>query len=291
MDRETGPQMTIGEIRVDPKLPPAAPTGRGGRPSRREVLQAGLGGLAGLAGVSTIGWLGCGKRPGQGEENVAATSADVFPGDAPQGELWDQWQKQGWLTEARQKNIKNLWITCGSIQEEPLAELCGVIDAANVNLKSYNEEVYERLNAGRLAPILNTLTALKREGVWFEVTNLIVPTYTDDGEMIRRMCGWLLENLGPDYPLHFSRFRPQHKLTHLPPTPIDVLLEAREIARRSGLHYVYLGNAPQVQDGETTFCPGCKRAVIERTAFFVRSQKLAAGKCSACGTPIAGVWA
>jgi pyruvate formate lyase activating enzyme len=452
--------MTPSEIRADRAVPPATATAPGdqtSRPrgtSRRRLLQAGLGGLAGLAGGSTIAWLGCGKRPGAGEENVVATSADVFPGDAPQGQFWEAWQKQGWLTEARhylklgrnvqcktcpnqcllepedrshcrtrvnkdgtlyslaygnpcavhidpiekkplfhflpgteafslaiagcvfrclncqnwdisqkkpdetkdpggepvrarpetlsslaladvsrlsmfpedvvalaahfrsasiaytysepiawfeylfdtsklarQKNIKNLWITCGSIQEEPLVELCGVIDAANVNLKSYDEEVYERLNAGRLAPILNTLTTLKREGVWLEVTNLVVPTYTDDREMIRRMCGWLLDNLGPDYPLHFSRFHPQHKLTHLPPTPIDVLVEAREIARRAGLHYVYIGNAPQVEDGETTFCPGCKRAVIERTAFLVRSQKLTAGKCSACGTAIAGVWA
>jgi pyruvate formate lyase activating enzyme len=191
---------------------------------------------------------------------------------------------------ARRKKIKNLWITCGSIRDEPLAELCGVIDAANVNLKSYSDAIYRRLNAGRLEPVLNTLQTLRRAGVWFEVTNLIVPTYTDDRAMIRRMCGWLLDHLGPDYPLHFSRFHPQHKLTHLPPTPLDVLLEAREIARQVGLHYVYLGNAPQIDDGQTTYCPGCGKAVIERAGFWVQSVRLDSGKCRQCGSPIAGVW-
>ena len=99
-----------------------------------------------------------------------------------------------------------------------------MIDAANVNLKSFDEQIYRELNTGKLEPILATLKTLKREGVWFEVTNLVVPTYTDKPEMIRRMCDWLLANLGPDYPLHFSRFHPAHKLTHLPPTPVDTLL-------------------------------------------------------------------
>ena len=132
--------------------------------------------------------------------------------------------------QAKAKRIKNLWITCGSINEEPLVELCGVIDAANVNLKGFDPEIYRQLNSGSLEPILNTLKTLKREGVWFEVTNLVVPTYTDDLDMIRRMCDWLVANLGPDYPLHFSRFHPEHKLMHLPPTPIDILLQAREAA-------------------------------------------------------------
>ena len=106
--------------------------------------------------------------------------------------------------------------------------MCRVIDAANVNLKSFDERIYNDLNTGKLEPILATLKTLKREGVWFEVTNLVVPTYTDKPEMIRRMCDWLLANLGPGYPLHFSRFHPAHKLKRLPHTPVDVLEEARE---------------------------------------------------------------
>lgn len=191
---------------------------------------------------------------------------------------------------AKAKNLKNLWITCGSINEEPLVELCRVIDAANVNLKGFDPEIYQRLNSGRPEPILNTLKTLKREGVWFEVTNLVVPTYTDDPAMIRRMCEWLAANLGPDHPLHFSRFHPDHKLTHLPPTPVEILLEARDLARACGLRYVYLGNVREVEDAETTFCPGCRKAVIERAGFDVRGTRLLDGKCASCGTPIAGVW-
>ena len=170
-------------------------------------------------------------------------------------------------TLARRKGIKNLWITCGSMQEEPLRELCQVLDAANVDLKSFSEDVYQKLNSGRLQPILNGLKILKREGVWVEVGNLIVPTYSDDMDMIRRMCEWLVENLGPDCPLHFLRFIPKHQLDRLPPTPTRTLLEARQVARQCGLHYVYLGNAPEVKDAETTFCPNCGKAVIERRGF------------------------
>ena len=191
---------------------------------------------------------------------------------------------------ARQKQIKNVWVTCGFIQEEPLVELCKYIDAANVDLKSFDATIYERLNSGKLEPILSTLKTLRREGVWFEITNLVVPTYTDRPEMIRRMCDWLVANLGPDYPLHFSRFHPAHKLTHLPPTPVDTLSEAREIARKAGLHYVYVGNCREVADAETTFCPGCKRPVIKRSIYSVGRIDLDGGKCSSCGTEIAGVW-
>jgi pyruvate formate lyase activating enzyme len=193
-------------------------------------------------------------------------------------------------TAARAKKIKNCWITCGYIQEEPLLELCKVTDAANVNLKSFDEQIYRELNTGKLEPILATLKTLKREGVWFEVTNLVVPTYTDKPEMIRRMCDWLLANLGPDYPLHFSRFHPAHKLTHLPSTPVDTLLEAQEIARSAGLKFVYVGNCPEVRDGETTICPQCKKAVIERNVFSVTGMHMTDGKCQSCGTRVPGVW-
>jgi pyruvate formate lyase activating enzyme len=191
---------------------------------------------------------------------------------------------------ARERGLKNVWVTCGYIRPEPLEELAGVLDAANVDLKSFSDEIYATLNSGELQPILDTLVTLKRRGVWFEVTNLIVPTYTDKMDMIRRMCDWMLEQLGPDYPLHFSRFHPQHKLTHLPPTPIDVLVEAREVARACGLHHVYIGNVRGVADAETTFCPHCGEAVVRRQGFLVDAIALDDGKCAACGTRIAGVW-
>jgi len=165
------------------------------------------------------------------------------------------------------------------------------MDAANVDLKSFDDGIYKELNSGKLQPILDCLTTLKRRGVWFEVTNLVVPTYTDKPDMIRRMCDWLVDNIGPDYPVHFSRFRPLHKLTHLPSTPIAVLVEARDIARKAGLRYVYIGNVSGVAGAETTLCPKCGKVVIKRTAFEVRDYQIRNGKCTHCNTPIAGVWA
>jgi pyruvate formate lyase activating enzyme len=192
---------------------------------------------------------------------------------------------------ARAAKIKNVVVTCGYIQEEPLVELCRFLDAAHVDLKGFDDETYARLNAGKLAPILATIKTLRRQGVWFEVINLVVPTYTDRPETIRTMCRWLVDNVGPDCPLHFSRFHPAHKLTHLPPTPVEILIEARQIARDAGLRYVYVGNCREVADGETTFCPGCKRPVIERDVFALRTSNLDGGKCKSCGTAIPGRWA
>jgi len=191
---------------------------------------------------------------------------------------------------AHRKGLKNVWVTCGYIQEKPLRELARVIDAANVDLKSFSQEIYRTLNTGKLEPVLRCLKILKEEGVWFEVTNLVVPTYTDDLEMIRRMCRWMVDELGPDFPLHFSRFRPAHKLTNLPPTPASVLIEARRIARECGLHYVYIGNVHEVQDAGITSCPHCGKELIYRDGYFVVRNELQGGKCSSCGRAIAGVW-
>ncbi|MHC4716769.1 MAG: AmmeMemoRadiSam system radical SAM enzyme [Planctomycetota bacterium] len=191
---------------------------------------------------------------------------------------------------ARRHKLSNIWVTCGYIGPEALDELCTVIDAANVDLKSFSDAIYRKLNSGRLQPILDTLVTLKRRGVWFEVTNLVVPTYTDDLEMIKRMCGWLLANIGPDYPLHFSRFHPAHKLTHLPPTPPDVLHRARSIARKQGLRHVYIGNLRGVKDAETTFCPACGKPVVERRIYSIYANHVTDGQCTFCGEPIAGVW-
>ena len=191
---------------------------------------------------------------------------------------------------AREQGLKNVWVTNGYIQPEALEELCQYLDGANVDLKNFSEEIYRKLNSGKLQPILDTLKMLKDKGVWFEVTNLIVPRHTDDLGMIREMCDWLVKNVGPDYPLHISRFHPQHKLDHLPPTPIRTLTEAREVARQAGLRYVYLGNVRGVEDSETTFCPGCKRRIIQRDIYNVRTVQLSGGKCAHCSRPIAGVW-
>jgi pyruvate formate lyase activating enzyme len=191
---------------------------------------------------------------------------------------------------AHERNLKNIFVTCGFINERPLRDLAVHLDAAHMDLKGFDDEVYKRLNSGHLQPILDTLVTLKDMDVWFEVINLVVPTYTDDLDAIKRMSGWLVDHIGPDHPLHFSRFHPAHKLEHLPPTPVDTLLQAREIARAAGLRYVYVGNVRGVPDVETTFCPGCKRPIIERDVFAVTRFDLDNGACRHCHTKIAGVW-
>jgi pyruvate formate lyase activating enzyme len=191
---------------------------------------------------------------------------------------------------AHEQKIKNILVTCGSIEERALRDILQHVDAAHVDLKGFDDATYQKLNSGKLQPILNTLKTYKSMGVWFEVINLVVPTYTDDLEMIKRMCAWLVDNLGPDQPLHFSRFHPQHKLTHLPPTPPDTLIKARAAALSAGLRYVYIGNVRGIPDAETTFCPHCKKAVVERDIFAVTAFNLDAGKCRFCGTKLAGMW-
>ena len=190
---------------------------------------------------------------------------------------------------ARARGIKNLLISNGYINEKPLHDLSKYLDAANINLKSFSEETYAKLNGGALQPILNTLKILKSEGVWLEITNLIVPGWTDDLNMIKEMCDWLVANGFSDNPLHFSRFMPLYKLTSLPYTPLDILEKARNIAMKTGIRYVYIGNVPSTT-AENTYCPTCKKIVIERRGFTILANNLNHSACKFCNAKIAGVW-
>lgn len=191
---------------------------------------------------------------------------------------------------ARQQGIKNAFITNGYIKRDPLLELAKYIDAANVNLKCFDETTHRRLNQGRVAPVLETLRTLKEQQVWFEVTHLVIPTYTDDFEVMRRMCGWLVQHLGAEQPLHLSRFQPKYKLNHLPATPISTLVRAREVARAEGLKHVYIGNAADVDDGENTYCAGCGKLLVARHVYETKLVGLSSGACSDCGKRLAGVF-
>lgn len=190
---------------------------------------------------------------------------------------------------ARRNSIKNLWITNGYINEKPLNELCKYIDAANVDLKSFTNTIYNELNTGTLEPVLKTLKVLKENGIWFEITNLIVPTYTDNIEMIGDMVRWIKRNLGTNYPIHFSRFFPEYKLLHLPPTPISFLEKARKVAMDVGLNFVYIGNIPG-HEAQNTYCPHCGKIVIERNGYVILKNNLQNGFCKFCGESIEGVW-
>ncbi|MCX7981395.1 MAG: AmmeMemoRadiSam system radical SAM enzyme [Syntrophales bacterium] len=190
---------------------------------------------------------------------------------------------------ARGKGIKNVIKSSGYINEIPLKYLAKVIDAANIDLKCFDDNIYRKLSSVRLEPVLNTLKILKNEGVWLEITNLIVPEWTDNMDMIKRMCEWLSGNGLSECPLHFTRFSPMFKLTHLPLTPISTLEKAREIAINSGIKYVYIGNVPG-HPGENTYCHHCKRLIIERKGFRILNNNVLKGKCRHCHTAIPGVF-
>lgn len=189
---------------------------------------------------------------------------------------------------AREAGLKNVLVTAGYINEAPLRELCKVADGANVDLKGFTEEYYREICDGDLATVLRTLEVMLEEGVFVEITTLIVPTLNDDMKTIAQMCKWIVHNLGNDIPHHFSRFTPRYLMKHLYPTPAETLVRARETALEAGMKYVYIGNIPgQFED---TICPTCKKVVIARFGFEVRSNVLVDGACPYCKTKINGVW-
>jgi len=190
---------------------------------------------------------------------------------------------------ARKEGLRNVWITCGYINPEPLRELCRVMDAANVDLKGFSEEFYREYCNASLEPVLTTLRIAKEEGLWVEITNLVIPGANDDPKMIRDMCKWIIANLGPDVPLHFSRFHPDYRLLHKPPTPPATLEMAARIAKEEGMRYVYIGNL-LTQSGDDTCCPQCGALLLERRLSDVLRNNLEDGRCPNCGAEIPGVW-
>jgi pyruvate formate lyase activating enzyme len=189
---------------------------------------------------------------------------------------------------AREEGIKNIMVSNGYINREPLRQLCRYIDGANIDLKSFTDSTYLKLNGGKLQPVLDTLKTYLDEGVWLEITNLVVPGWTDKPDEIRQMCRWLADNGFTETPLHFSRFQPQYKLEHLPPTPAGILLKAVGIAHDEGLKYVYLGNLPGA-GVEDTICPSCKEKVIDRSGYRIVASNIRNGMCT-CGHKIPGIW-
>ena len=190
---------------------------------------------------------------------------------------------------AKKEGFLNVTHSNGFINPGPLKNLCKVLDAANIDLKGFTENYYREICAGELNPVLETLKTLKKEKVHVEITNLIIPTKNDDLSVLKEMCLWIKRELGADTPVHFSRFYPLYKLKNLPPTPVSTLDKARETALSVGLDYVYVGNIPG-HAAENTFCPKCKKMVIQRTGYVVGEINVKDGKCRYCGKPIPGIW-
>ncbi|MCI2082275.1 MAG: AmmeMemoRadiSam system radical SAM enzyme [Bacteroidales bacterium] len=192
---------------------------------------------------------------------------------------------------ARQAGIKNILVSAGYVQDAPLRQLCSVLDAANIDLKSFSDDIYRRISHGSLAPVLHTLGVMRDTGVWLEITNLLIPGVNDSPEMLTAMCKWLADNGFANYPLHFSRFFPQYRMKDVPATPLATLASAAEIARKAGLKYVYIGNAGEI-DGENTLCPSCGRLLVRRDGYRILENHLtgAGTGCPNCGTIIPGRW-
>ena len=190
---------------------------------------------------------------------------------------------------AHQHDLLNLMITAGFIEEKPLLDLCPLIDAANVDFKGITEEYYEKMCGAELAPVQNAIITMKKQNVWVELTNLIVPTWNDSKEDIRQLCRWIVDHVGPDVPLHFSRFWPRHQLKNLPPTPVETLSMAWDIAKEEGIKYAYVGNVPG-HKGNSTFCPTDGKLLVKRIGYQILENNIVEGKCKFCQTTIPGIW-
>jgi pyruvate formate lyase activating enzyme len=143
---------------------------------------------------------------------------------------------------AHEAGLWNILVTAGYVCQEPLADFLPYLDAANIDLKSFSDDIYRRVSGGHLQPVLDTILAMRDAGVWIEITNLIIPGVNDDMQMIRQMCRWLADSRLAGAPLHFSRFFPRYKMQDTPPTPIQTLKAAKQVAMEEGVSHVYLGN-------------------------------------------------
>lgn len=190
---------------------------------------------------------------------------------------------------AKAKGINSVMISNGSINEKPLRELCKQLTAVKIDLKGFREDFYRKICHGQLKPVLDTLLTLKDIGIWFEIVVLLIPTLNDSKQELTEMCKWINRNLGPDVPVHFSRFRPMYKLTNLPPTPVKTLEQAWQIALDCGIKFVYLGNVAG-HPAESTICPSCKKTIIKRIGYKIQEGHIKSGKCGYCQAVIPGVW-
>ncbi len=188
-----------------------------------------------------------------------------------------------------EQGIKSVMISNGYIKPDPMRDLARVLDAVKIDLKAFTEKFYRELVAGQLKPVLDTLILLKKMNVWTEIVYLIIPTHNDDPGELKDLCRWIVKELGPDVPIHFTRFYPQYRLKNLPPTPVSTLTNARDIALEAGVHFSYVGNIPG-HPGENTYCPKCDELLIKRTGYTILQNKIINGKCNQCKQVIPGVW-
>lgn len=183
---------------------------------------------------------------------------------------------------AHDAGLKTVYVTNGFIQEPPLRELRGLIDAMNIDVKAFRETFYKRVCGGRLAPVLRACEVAHELGIHIELTYLIIPGHNDSEDELKDFSEWVGNSLARDVPVHFSAFHPDYRLTSAPRTPVGTLVKAYDLARSAGLEFVYLGNVP-VGDKDDTFCPKCGSLAVRREGFFVTDTNLREGRCGKCG--------
>jgi len=188
---------------------------------------------------------------------------------------------------AAARGVGCVFVTNGFLDERSAAAAAGILDAANVDLKSMRDRTYRRVSKARLAPVLRTIEAWVAAGVWVEVTTLVVPGLNDDPAELREIARFLA-GVGPQVPWHISAFHPTYRMTNRPRTPVSTLRRAHEIGREEGLHYVYVGNVWGAE-GESTFCAGCDRRLIHRHGYTLLDVDLDGDRCPGCGERLAGV--
>ena len=190
---------------------------------------------------------------------------------------------------AKREGLRTVVVSNGTIREEPLRDLCAVLAAYKVDLKAFSEKTYREQCGGELKPVLDTLRRLAKAKVWTEIVTLVIPTLNDSEAEVRSLARFVRDEVGPETPLHFTRFHPTYRLTNLPPTPVAALEKAREIALAEGLAFVYVGNVPG-HAGESTYCPGCRARLIRRVGMATVENRLKGGACPDCARVIPGVW-
>ena len=190
---------------------------------------------------------------------------------------------------AKSAGILNVCHSAGYVNPQPLEALAGLLDAACVDLKAFDGKFYRELVDAELEPVLNTLKTLSRRKVHLEIVNLVIPGLNDAPDQLSRMCAWIRDELGPLTPLHFSRFYPLYKMLNHYPTPVSTLERARDLARKAGLKYVYIGNLPG-HEAENTFCHHCGKMIIARQGYKIGETHLKSGNCAYCATAIPGIW-
>ncbi len=190
---------------------------------------------------------------------------------------------------AKEAGFKNTFVTNGYMTPEALQAGQGYLDAANVDLKSFQDAFYKKICNARLKPVLETLKLMKKNKIWVEVTTLIIPTLNDSETELRDIARFIYKELGAETPWHVTQFYPVYKLSHLHLTPVETIKKAREIGRNTGLHYVYCGNIIG-EEGENTFCYNCGKLLIQRYGFQILKNRMIKGKCPDCDALQAGVW-